>query len=523
MNKYYPTIGLEIHAELKTLTKMFCSCKNDPDEEKPNTNICPVCMAHPGALPVPNKKAIEQVIRVGLAINANIADFSEFDRKNYFYPDIPKGYQISQYKYPIVSGGSLAGMTVTRIHLEEDTANNKHDRGDFSLIDFNRAGVPLMELVTDAHTFDTAEEAAKAASVFAKEYQLLLWYLGASEANMEKGEMRVEANVSVSTDRNKMSPNYVEVKNLNSFKTVEKAIKYEIERMIELIEDGKGEEIVKETRGWDDNKQSTFSQRKKEGSADYRYFPDPDLPKMKLHDAFPLEKMKAELPELPVAKRSRYQKDFGIKAEDTEVYINDPELAVWFEEIFEALSNLSPKERGILKMHKGLINEVPHSVERVAQEWGVTVEHIKEIENKALSKLEHIKIASNLITTDYLGLKKANSKVQFSKPQNMAELINMFVDKKISSRAAKDILAMIVVDDDSPLKIATEKNLLQSNDEGAIKGLVEKAIAENPEVVATYKAGKENAIMSLVGKVIKESKGSANPQMVIELLKELLK
>jgi aspartyl-tRNA(Asn)/glutamyl-tRNA(Gln) amidotransferase subunit B len=475
-NKYYPTIGLEIHAELKTNTKMFCSCKNDPDEERPNTNICPVCMAHPGALPVANKKAIENVIKVGLAIDGNIADFSEFDRKNYFYPDIPKGYQISQYKFPIVSGGSLAGMTITRIHLEEDTANNKHDRGDFSLIDFNRAGVPLMELVTDAHTFDTADEASRAASLFAKEYQLLLWYLGASEANMEKGEMRVEANVSVSTDKTKLSKNYVEVKNLNSFKTVEKAIKYEIERMIELIEDGKGEEIVKETRGWDDAKQKTFSQRKKESSEDYRYFPDPDLPKMKLHEAFNLEDMKKSLPELPVAKRARYQKDFGIKAEDIEVYINDPELASWFENVARILGDM-----------------------------------------------KKIQVASNYITSDFVGLKKVNKEAKLPAVENFSELINLLNENKISSRAAKDILAMIVINDKSPFKIATENNLMQSNDEGAIKAMVQKAIDENPEVVATYKAGKENAIMSLVGKVIKESKGSANPQMVIETLKSLLK
>ncbi len=203
-NKYYPTIGLEIHAELKTLTKMFCGCKNNPDEEKPNVNICPVCMAHPGALPVANKKAIESVIKVGLAIGGEIANFSEFDRKNYFYPDIPKGYQISQYKFPIVSGGVLAGMDVTRVHLEEDTANNKHF-DDYSLIDFNRGGVPLMELVTEPHTLSSAEEAAKLASNFAKELQLILIYLGVSEANMEKGEMRVEANISVSNDPKKLS------------------------------------------------------------------------------------------------------------------------------------------------------------------------------------------------------------------------------------------------------------------------------------------------------------------------------
>jgi len=261
---YYPTIGLEIHAELKTATKMFCTCKNDPNEEKPNVNICPVCLAHPGALPVPNKKAIENVIKVGLAINGKIADFTEFDRKNYFYPDIPKGYQISQYKYPIVSGGHLGDFDITRVHLEEDTANNKHDRGDFSLVDFNRAGVPLMELVTEPHTFEGSEETAKGASKFAKELQLILWYLGVSEANMEKGEMRVEANISVSEDKRKLGTK-VEVKNLNSFRSVERAIKYEIDRMTELLESGNGSEIVQETRGWKRaNKKHFPRERKKE-------------------------------------------------------------------------------------------------------------------------------------------------------------------------------------------------------------------------------------------------------------------
>lgn len=474
-NTYYPTIGLEVHAELKTKTKMFCSCKNDPDEEHPNTNICPVCMAHPGALPVANKKAIENVIKVGLAVGGNIADFTEFDRKNYFYPDIPKGFQISQYKYPIVSGGHLVDFGITRIHLEEDTGTNKHDKGDFSLVDFNRAGVPLMELVTDAHTFNTADEAAKSTTDFAKEFQLLLWYLGVSEANMEKGEMRVEANISVSPDQKKWGTK-VEVKNLNSFRSVERAIKYELDRMIELWEEGKEAEIVQETRGWDDAKQRTFSQRSKENSQDYRYFPEPDLPKMKLHEAFDLNKMKADLPELPSAKRARYQNDFGIKDEDIEVYVGDVELGAWFEEVA-----------------------------------------------KVLVDKDKVKTASNYIISDFLGLKKSNGEVKMPNAKNFAELISLVAESKISSRGAKDILAMIVVNDESPLKIATEKNLLQSNDEGALKELVQKAIDESPEVVATYKAGKENAIMSLVGKIIKASNGSANPQIVIKLLKEMLK
>ncbi len=454
---------------------MFCACRNNPDEEKPNTNICPVCMAHPGALPVLNKKAIENVIKVGLAVDGTIADFTEFDRKNYFYPDIPKGYQISQYKYPIVSGGHLAGMDITRVHLEEDTANNKHDRGDFSLIDFNRSGVPLMELVTEAHTFDNSEDTAKGAMKFAKELQLILWYLGVSEANMEKGEMRLEPNVSVSIDPKKLNTK-VEIKNINSFRSAERAIKYEIERMITLIEEGKGSEIVQETRGWDEAKQKTFSQRKKEGSADYRYFPEPDLPKLKLHEAFDLEKMKKELPELPEAKRARYKTDFGIKDEDIEIFINDPVLGAWFEEVA-----------------------------------------------KILKDKEKVKTASNYITTDYLGIKKSKTEALLPSAKNFTELINLVTENKISSRVAKDILAMIVVSDESPMKIATEKNLLQSNDTGALKEIAQKIVDANPKVVADYKAGKEQAIMSLVGQIMKETKGSANPAVTKQLLIDLLK
>mgnify|MGYP003418490512 FL=1 len=351
--KYYSTIGLEIHAELKTNSKMFCSCRNNPDETNPNTNICPVCMAHPGALPVPNMEAIKSVIKVGLSINGNIANFTEFDRKNYFYPDIPKGYQISQYKYPIVSGGRLGDFDVTRIHLEEDTANSKHDRGDFTLVDFNRAGVPLMELVTEPHTFETPEEAGRAASKFAKELQLLLWYLGVSDANMEKGEMRVEANISLSSDKDNFGTK-VEVKNLNSFRSAERAILFELERMKKLYESGKESEIVQETRGWDEIKQTTFSQRSKENAQDYRYFPEPDIPKFYLKEIFGenYEKI-GELPETPEKRRTRFKESFGIKDEDIETYVNDPELGAWFEEVLQTTQHRTFLElRKMIQMQK---------------------------------------------------------------------------------------------------------------------------------------------------------------------------
>jgi aspartyl-tRNA(Asn)/glutamyl-tRNA(Gln) amidotransferase subunit B len=304
MKGYTATIGLEIHAHLKTKTKMFSQSLNDPHHAGPNQNISPVDLAHPGTLPTINKKAVEHMVRIGLAVGGEIANFTEFDRKNYFYPDIPKGYQISQLKYPIVSKGTLAGFDLTRIHLEEDTATSKH-HDTHSDVDFNRAGAPLMELVTEP-VLHTSEDVM----MFARELQLLLRYLGAGDANIEKGEMRVEVNLSVSkTDE---LGTKVEVKNIGSISSAGKAVEFEIERQIEALENG--EELFQETRGWDDQKEITFSQRSKENAKDYRYFPEPDLPKLYLHEIFDLESMKSDIPELPAQKRIRYVSDYGIKS-----------------------------------------------------------------------------------------------------------------------------------------------------------------------------------------------------------------
>lgn len=499
MNEYYPVIGIEVHAELATNSKMFCACKNDADETRPNVNICPVCMAHPGTLPVPNKQAIENVIKVGLAINADIANFSEFDRKNYFYPDIPKGYQITQYKYPIVSNGHLADFDITRIHLEEDTANSKHDRGDFSLIDYNRAGVPLMELVTEAHMFDSFESAAKATGNFGRELQLLLQYLGVGEANMEKGEMRVEANISLAR-KSKLDEKGVpaivgrldltkykgalgtktEVKNLNSFRSVERAVMYELNRMKELIEAGRENELVQETRGWDENKQVTFSQRAKEDAHDYRYFPEPDIPKFYLHELFDLPTLKMQLRETPSAKRLKLKQIYKIKDEDIEVYVNN------FKTIGHYFENVAP----------------------------------------LLDTREAWQALSNFLTSDVMGIVKTKGgfhNINVPYFEDTAELVNMFIKKEISSRTAKDLIAIMMEKNIHPREYAEEHGLFQKNDIEGLRLIVQKAIDENPGVVESYKAGKENAIMALVGKIIKESGGSANPQLVIETLKELLK
>jgi len=471
MGTYKPTIGLEIHAELKTNTKMFCDSKNDPDETKPNINICPVCMAHPGTLPVINKEAVKSVLKVGVALNGELADFTEFDRKNYFYPDIPKGYQISQYKYPLVSGGELAGVKITRVHLEEDTAKSTHDDAGHSLVDFNRAGIPLMELVTEP-VVENAEQAGK----FARELQLLLRYLGVGDANMEKGEMRIEANISVS-DNDEFGTK-VEVKNLNSFKVVEKAIDYEIKRQIKVIEEGG--EIVQETRGWDENKQETFSQRLKEGSEDYRYFPDPDLPKLKLSEIPEFDKkvLENELPELPWEKRQRYIDSYGIKDEDVEHYVTN-------------------------KLYDSLF-------EKVAE----------ELKDKDL-----IKLASNYITSDLVGLKKNDEREGLGgvNENNFVELVKLIGEDKLSSRGAKDSLKIIFENGGNALEIAEKNNFIQTSDKEALKEIITKVIENNSEVVEEYKSGKEAVMGFLIGQAMKEAKGSANPKMLGEILKEALK
>jgi aspartyl-tRNA(Asn)/glutamyl-tRNA(Gln) amidotransferase subunit B len=474
--KYKTTVGLEIHAELKTQTKMFCDSPNDPFNSAPNANVCPICMGHPGTLPVINKKAVESVLRVGVAVGAELADFTEFDRKNYFYPDIPKGYQISQYKYPLVTGGELAGVKLTRIHLEEDTASSGHDEGDYSLVDFNRAGVPLMELVTEP-VMHSPEEAGN----FGRELQLLLRTLGVSEANMEKGEMRVEVNISVSST-DKLGTK-VEVKNINSFRAAEKAIAYETDRHIKLLE--AGEKIVQETRGWDDEKSKTFSQRKKEDSHDYRYFPDPDLPKLKISEIpeFSRENLAKTLPELPWQKRERYAK-IGLKPQEIHIYTSLFEAGAFFESVSKLLGD----------------------------------------------KKELVLLASNYISSDIFGLIKKKfgegkegeiSKLSFTAGE-FAELIKLIESKKISSRGAKDILAIMFEKGGKPIQIAEQNDLMQKSDEGAVKKIAEEVIKENPTAVEDYKKGKQTLLMFLVGQGMKKSKGSVNPEMLKQALIALL-
>jgi len=484
--KYEPTIGLEIHVELKTKTKMFCASLNDPDEKRPNVNVCPVCMGHPGTLPVINQEAVRYVLMCGKALNGKLADYSQFDRKNYFYPDLPKGYQISQYKHPLVLGGELeveiknqkSKIKITRIHLEEDTGRLVHAKDETSsLVDFNRAGVPLMELVTEPD-INSGEQARK----FAEELRLILRYLDISDADMEKGQMRVEVNISLSQISNlpageaglksKKLGTKVEVKNLNSFRSVERAVEYEIKRQTAVLE--AGEKVIHETRGWDEDKQKTFSQREKEMAHDYRYFPEPDLPPLKISELdFDLS-----LPELPKEKRKKFKDKYGLKDEQIEIFIRDIATGKFFESVISHLDIECPSA-----------------------------------------------MAANYITSDLSGLminggiSVDNLKIN---PEMFAKLVAMADKGDISSRGAKDVLKIMFEEGGDPEKIVKEKGLTQTSDDSFLKNIVEDVVKNNSVAVGEYKNGKENALQFLVGQGMKLSKGKANPGALQKMLKEKL-
>ncbi|KKP68698.1 MAG: Aspartyl/glutamyl-tRNA(Asn/Gln) amidotransferase subunit B [Candidatus Moranbacteria bacterium GW2011_GWE1_35_17] len=488
MSKYLATIGMEIHVELKTKSKMFCSCKNDMELDKdPNSNICEVCTAQPGTLPVPNSQAIRFVQLAGLALNCNLLKDTKFDRKNYFYPDIPKGYQISQYDQPFCEKGELEikgkKVGVTRIHLEEDTGKLTHPKGtNYSLVDFNRAGVPLMELVTEPD-FTSGEEARE----FCQKLQQVCRYLEISDADMEKGHMRCEANISVhKEDEDKLSGTKVEVKNINSFRFVQKAIEYEIARQVEALENG--EKIIQETRGWDSIKNITVSQRVKETAADYRYFPEPDIPPMLFDDAY-IETLKGELPELPKDKLERFIKEYGVGEREAELLVSERDLANYFEKTVSELEE---------KISAG---EIKATREKL---FKLTVNYLNTEIRKHLVDLQE-KISDIKIT-----------------PENYAELIGIVAEGKINSSAAQIVLEEMYKNGGDPSQIIEEKNLAQMDDAGEMEKIVDKILADNQASVTDYKNGKENAFKFLMGQVMKETKGKANPQSVTEILKNKL-
>lgn len=486
MPKYLPTIGMEIHVELKTDSKMFCGCKNDPELDKePNSNICEVCTAQPGTLPVPNKEAVKFVQLAGLALNCELAKDSKFDRKNYFYPDIPKGYQISQYDQPLCGKGEIfledRKFGVTRIHLEEDTGKLNHPKGtDYSLVDFNRAGVPLMELVTEPD-FTSGKEA----SLFCQKLQQICRYLGISEADMEKGHMRCEANVSVYKEgEDRLSGTKVEVKNINSFKFVEKAINFEIDRQIEALESG--ERISQETRGWDANRNATVSQRSKETAADYRYFPEPDIPPMLFSDEY-INELKKNLPELPDQKLKRFVEEYGIGERDGELLTSDKDLANYFEKSISELRE---------KIQSGEIKSPEDKVFRLAVNYFNT-----EIRKHLIEKQD--KISSIKIT-----------------PENYAELIGIVADGKINSSAAQAVLEEMYQRGCDPSQVIEEKNLGQMDDDSQLEKIIDGVLSGNQNSVSDYLNGKENALKFLMGQVMKATQGKANPQKATEIIKK---
>jgi aspartyl-tRNA(Asn)/glutamyl-tRNA(Gln) amidotransferase subunit B len=465
--EYQPTIGLEIHAELKTRTKMFCDSLNDPEEHHPNVNVCPVCLGHPGTLPVANKQAIAYVITVGLALGGTINKTTKFDRKNYFYPDLPKGYQISQYDQPLVTGGELLGIRITRVHLEEDTANLIHADGA-TLVDYNRCGVPLMELVTEPD-FRSAEQVA----AFARELQLILRYLGVSDADMEKGQMRIEANVSLNMGTK------VELKNINSFKAVHDAVVYELARQKEVYVGGGV--ITQETRGWDEAKQRTVSQRSKEEAHDYRYFPEPDLPPFET-SAFDIEGLKTSLPELPATKRSRLIKEYGLDAAQADGLVVEKAFAEYFEGAVSEFKELHGKDSRLVLNYlmsdlKGLMNlsgDGDHGLARIA-------------------------------------------------PEHFAHLVHLVEEGKLTSRNAKDLLKKMFDGGEDPEEILKSNEFEVISDMDEIRRAAEAVVTENPAAVADYLKGKTASMQFLIGKAMKTLNGRARPDVLRNVFEEVLK
>jgi aspartyl-tRNA(Asn)/glutamyl-tRNA(Gln) amidotransferase subunit B len=477
-------IGIECHVELKTHSKMFCGCPNEFGGE-PNTKVCPVCLALPGALPVPNAAAIEHMIRAGLAFGAEIPAFSKFDRKNYFYPDMPKDYQISQYDMPLTQGGVvrywLADGTrrecrLTRIHLEEDTGKSTHaGSGDgriagstYSLVDFNRAGVPLMECVSDPD-IRSAEEAVAYLDALKRTFVAL----GVSDVKMEEGSLRCDANVSVRLRGASEYGTKTEIKNMNSFRSVHRAIESEIERQIALLV--VGERIIQETRGWDEAAGVTHSMRSKEEAHDYRYFPDPDLVPMEI-DAATVERLRATLPELPVTRFERYVDEFKLNVAQATQLVDNGALAGYFERAVTAAGNPA-----------GVVNFILGDLSRLANESGTEV---------------------------------ARSRVT---PEAVAELVRLTDAKTINSKTAKDVLTRLWNDGGSAEAIVKAEGLAQVSDPGAVGGFVDGVLAANAKSVADFKAGKDNALKFLVGQVMKASRGTANPALVETVLRERLR
>lgn len=473
--QYETVIGLEVHVELNTKSKIFCGCSTQFGAP-PNQNTCPVCLGHPGVLPVLNKQAVEFAMKAAVALNCEIAEYTKFDRKNYFYPDLPKAYQISQYDQPIgkngwleiVVNGEVKRIGITRIHLEEDAGKLIHLEGeDASLVDFNRVGVPLIEIVSEPDLRSPEE-----ARAYLEKLRAIMLYTEVSDVRMEEGSLRCDANISLRPVGEKELGTKVELKNLNSFSALERALAYEVLRQTDLLDEG--EKIEQETRRWIEDRKETVSMRTKEEAHDYRYFPDPDLVGIHISREW-VDQIRRSIPELPDQRRRRYVEEWAIPEYDAGVLTATKKSADFFE--------------------------------------------------AAVATGADAKMISNWMMGELFGyLNKNNLEIDEipMKPEHLARMVGMIGDGTISGKIAKTVFAEMLVSGKDPESIVKEKGLIQISDEGAIRPIIEKVISLNPQSVADYKAGKERAIGFLVGQVMKETKGKANPQLVNQLLVEMM-
>lgn len=471
-------IGLEVHAQLSTRSKMYCACSADYANAAPNTHVCPVCLGLPGVLPVINAAAIDKTIMTGLALNCSIPEYDKFDRKNYMYPDLMKGYQISQYDLPIATSGHLdltidgaqRRIGITRVHLEEDTARLTHrtdSTGEYSLVDVNRGGVPLMEIVGDPDLRSPIE-----AREFLIELRRILRYIGASSANMEEGQFRCDANVSQrAVDGSIVGPK-VEIKNMNSFRSVERALEYEVERQRRAL--SAGETLVQETRGWVEDQGITVAQRSKEFAHDYRYFPEPDLPPVQI-DAAAIERIRDEMPELPVARRARFIEQFGIGAPDASLLTDEVAVADYYESAVAAAG--------------GHQREVAH--------WLVG---------------DVFALARTRGGFDRLTVR----------PEKLAEIVVMVRNGEINAQSGKDVLATVDATGEEPRDIVVARNLRQESDTDTVRAAVRNALDSNPDAVADYRGGKNAAVGFLIGQVMRSMRGTGNPAIIRQILAEEL-
>lgn len=479
--EFEPIIGLEVHAELQTRSKMFCSCPVvDPTVAQPNIAVCPVCSGMPGVLPVVNQRAVEYALRVALALNCQIANTSIFARKNYFYPDLPKGYQISQYEQPLARNGQLTilmpsgprEIRIRRVHLEEDTGKLTHitnDGENYSLVDLNRAGIPLLEIVSEPDLHSAEEVRSYAAGL-----RSILIYLGVNSGDMQKGVMRIEPNVSVRPVGQVEFGTRVEIKNLNSFRALERSVDYEIRRQSKLLKQGK--RIIQETVGWDESREVTFTQRVKEQEDDYRYFPEPDLPPLVI-DQNLIERIREEIPELPVEKYKRFRREYDLSEYDANVLVAEKAVADYFERSVAAVSEVSPKilANWLIGEFFGLLNQTGESIE-----------------------------SARIL------------------PEEFAELASLVVRGEITQKTAKTVLAEMFSTGKTAKQIVSTGGLQQISDVDFIADLVDRSLSENPQQVADYLKGKESISQWLFGQVMRASKGKANPKVVqMELNRKL--